>query len=199
VPYGSFSSIPQNASFETPVFNNYSNNYNKQQQYSSFEKNVQSTSKSAMNFNANSSLFNKKNFENDLKFQMEGCSTNPNYYNFNYKLLNTQSPVYYPPGFSNIYGNQNVNCQQSSSEITFEEESNKFIAIYDVQIENDEKFKVTKRIIGLKGNNMKKIINTCKIQFPYINSNDLLKIRLRGKGSGYKEGANNLGILLVYS
>ena len=40
---------------------------------------------------------------------------------------------------------------------------------------------------------MKKILNTCKLRFAKINSNDLIKIRLRGKGSGYKEGVSNKG------
>jgi hypothetical protein len=41
---------------------------------------------------------------------------------------------------------------------------------------------------------MKKILNTCKMRFNYINSAELIKIRLRGKGSGYKEGQTNKGI-----
>ena len=42
---------------------------------------------------------------------------------------------------------------------------------------------------------MKKILNTCKLRFCQINSNDLIKIRLRGIGSGYKEGISNKGDL----
>ena len=56
----------------------------------------------------------------------------------------------------------------------------KYIANYLVQIENEDTFRVCKRIIGAKGRIMKSIIGN----FP---SEHKVKIRLRGKGSGYKE------------
>jgi hypothetical protein len=53
---------------------------------------------------------------------------------------------------------------------------------------------VAKRIIGSKGINMKKIIETTMDQIgkKFNNSNELLKLRLRGKGSGYKEGPDQI-------
>ena len=40
---------------------------------------------------------------------------------------------------------------------------------------------------------MKKIIDTCIKEAPNEPPNDLIKLRLRGKGSGYKEGADKQG------
>ena len=65
---------------------------------------------------------------------------------------------------------------------------NKYICNFEIQILNDDKFRVTKRIIGNKGISLKQIL--------YNSSgwgNFSTKIRLRGKGSGFKEGANFQG------
>jgi CRISPR/Cas system-associated endonuclease Cas1 len=62
---------------------------------------------------------------------------------------------------------------------------------YDIQIENEKDFQVARRIIGSKGMNMKKIIESALEQIGEKNSNssnEILKLRLRGRGSGYKEG-----------
>ena len=53
----------------------------------------------------------------------------------------------------------------------------------------DNSFIVPKRIIGPKGKNMKQIISACKKSFGKKVSK-LIKIRLRGKNSGYLEGIN---------
>lgn len=52
-------------------------------------------------------------------------------------------------------------------------------------------FLLSKRIIGPKGSNMKKIIEECFKDRPF--EADALKLRLRGKGSGFKEGPLNKG------
>ena len=52
-------------------------------------------------------------------------------------------------------------------------------------------FLLAKRIIGPKGSNMKKIIEECFIDRPF--EYDALKLRLRGRGSGFKEGPQNKG------
>ena len=54
-------------------------------------------------------------------------------------------------------------------------------------------FLLSKRIIGPKGSNMKKIIEACFENKPF--ESDALKLRLRGLGSGFKEGPQNLGRL----
>jgi hypothetical protein len=67
----------------------------------------------------------------------------------------------------------------------------KFTCKYEIQIENDRDFQVARKIIGPKGCNMKKIIEICQnyVKNPsLIYQNDFLKLRLRGKGSGFKEG-----------
>lgn len=65
----------------------------------------------------------------------------------------------------------------------------KYVCNYDIQIENEPGFQVTRRLIGNKGAYLRKILyDTC------IKYNDsTTKIRLRGKGSGYKEGTNMQG------
>ncbi|KAF4658714.1 hypothetical protein FOL47_007869 [Perkinsus chesapeaki] len=54
----------------------------------------------------------------------------------------------------------------------------KYTCRFDIGIENDKDFQVARRIIGQKGSNMKKIVNVSNA-----------KLRLRGQGSGYLEGA----------
>ena len=46
---------------------------------------------------------------------------------------------------------------------------------------------------------MKRIIDSCIKEAPkeITNTSDLIKLRLRGKGSGYKEGADKQGGLSV--
>ena len=75
------------------------------------------------------------------------------------------------------------------------QKQNKFTCRYEIQIENEKEFQVARRIIGTKGCNMKKIIEDAieqaygtRANFTESNANELLKLRLRGKGSGYKEG-----------
>jgi len=63
----------------------------------------------------------------------------------------------------------------------------KYTCRFEIQIENDKEFQVARRLIGAKGCNMKKILDTCSkgctgpVQ-------EVIKLRLRGKGSGFKEG-----------
>jgi RNA recognition motif-containing protein len=64
----------------------------------------------------------------------------------------------------------------------------KYTCKFEIQIENDKAFGVAKKIIGSKGANMKRIVDTCA-----KNGDSIVKLRLRGKGSGYKEGINRLG------
>lgn len=68
--------------------------------------------------------------------------------------------------------------------------SGKFTCRYDIQIENDKDFQVAKKIIGAKGYNMKQIIDNAQAETGYDlrQESDLIKLRLRGRGSGFKEG-----------
>lgn len=78
------------------------------------------------------------------------------------------------------------------------DEKIKYTCRFEIQIENEREFQVCRKIIGPKGINMKQIIEYCcnnthnTEENPYFN--DQIKLRLRGKGSGYKEGLNQIGI-----
>lgn len=54
----------------------------------------------------------------------------------------------------------------------------KYTCRFEIGIDNDKEFQVARRIIGQKGSNMKRIVKSTDA-----------KLRLRGKGSGYLEGA----------
>ena len=88
----------------------------------------------------------------------------------------------------------NINFSEISNKknkITFKTKQNsnyilKFVTNYQIQIENDEEFNVKERILGKKGFFLKKIIYESCTKFNDFST----KIRLRGKGSGYKERKN---------
>lgn len=63
----------------------------------------------------------------------------------------------------------------------------KYVCNYTVQIENDNLFMVTKRIIGKNGCFLKKILQESCIKYGDYST----KIRLRGKGSGYVDKISN--------
>ena len=56
----------------------------------------------------------------------------------------------------------------------------KYTCRFDIQIDNDKDFHVARRIIGQKGSNMKRIVKQAGYD---------AKLRLRGRGSGFLEGA----------
>jgi hypothetical protein len=65
---------------------------------------------------------------------------------------------------------------------------------YDIYLELDSEFKISKRIIGPKGNHMKKILNDVlsRSKMQHLQVESIAKIRLRGRGSGFLEGESNL-------
>ena len=75
----------------------------------------------------------------------------------------------------------------------------KYTCRYEIQIENEREFQVCRKIIGPKGSNMKQIIEFCcqDKHEDYLYYQEQIKLRLRGKGSGYKEGINQIGIFLL--
>ena len=96
-------------------------------------------------------------------------------------------------GMNTIMGIQMNNHQYNQNQKQFNqnlEEKNygKYTCKYEILIPNDKDFQVARRLIGSKGCNMKKILNECKQN---NNINDNIKLRLRGRGSGYKEGPQN--------
>jgi hypothetical protein len=80
-----------------------------------------------------------------------------------------------------------VQCKDSSSS---SDENLKYTCRFDIQIENDKEFQVARRVIGPKGSNMKRIIDKC-CKGMNGQAHDIIKLRLRGIGSGFKEGPNN--------
>ena len=69
--------------------------------------------------------------------------------------------------------------------------SGKLSCKFYIQIENDPDFQICKRIIGADGINIKRIIDFTSKGGNGTYIMDSVKIRLRGKGSGYKEGPYN--------
>ena len=70
-----------------------------------------------------------------------------------------------------------------------EDDGVKYTCRYDIQILNEKEFQVARRVIGSKGANMKRIIDQCSRGFDKtVNPYEVVKLRLRGKGSGFKEG-----------
>ncbi len=144
-----------NPSFETPKnHNNFChNNYFPPANEQIFdEKNrtkLNNNCKTTMNYSGNSNIFSKKQLENDMKFQTDVYSQNLSVTNCHSNLLSMNSPMFFPQNFYS----PSSNFEFLNSEQTYEEENLKFIGIYDVQIENDDKFKVTKRVIGIKVKN----------------------------------------------
>lgn len=65
--------------------------------------------------------------------------------------------------------------------------SGKYTCRFEILIENDKDFQVARKLIGSKGCNMKRIVENCSGPNEYSD----VKLRLRGKGSGYKEGPYN--------
>ena len=85
--------------------------------------------------------------------------------------------------------NHQFNPNQKQYNQNLEEKNyGKFTCKYEILIPNDKEFQVARRLIGSKGYNMKKILNECKQN---NGLNDNIKLRLRGRGSGYKEGPQN--------
>ena len=113
-----------------------------------------------------------------------------NYYNASTNQQgNTNMMTQSQTNYNNVMNNNN-NSNNNNNNI-YEENSTygKFTCKFEILIPNDQEFQVVRRLIGSKGCNMKKIVDSCK------GPNDIgqgnVKLRLRGKGSGYKEGPQN--------
>ncbi len=150
---------------------NLNNNYNIQNQY--IQPNIMN------NMNINNMNINNMNINN---MNMINYNTPMNIQNF---YMNNMIPN--PQNIMNNSYNQNINNYNHQNN----EEKNygKYTCKFEILIPNDKEFQIARRLIGGKGCNMKKIIDECKLLDPY--SNDVVKLRLRGKGSGYKEGPQN--------
>ena len=125
---------------------------------------------------------NNQNYANnphrdfDLIQNLSGLDLNNNTINVNNNLSNS----------INNSNTDNFGYFSPPMNINFD---NKFICNYEIQIENEENFKITKRIIGNKGLFLKTILfDNCGKY-----GDNSTKIRLRGRGSGFKEGISHNG------
>ena len=131
-------------------------------------------------------LFNNLQIANNInnKFpinNINNINTINNINNFNNNIITNNSYIN-----QNNHNNQNsiiINHNSINQNNIINNNSNigKYICKYEILIPNEKDFRIAKRIIGSKGNNMKKIVDLVQG----------IKLRLRGKGSGFKEGPKN--------
>ena len=137
-------------------------------------------------------LFNNLQIANNInnKFpinNINNINTINNINNFNNNIItNNFNPINNSYINQNNHNNQNsiiINHNSINQNNNFNNNSNigKYICKYEILIPNEKDFRIAKRIIGSKGNNMKKIVDLVQG----------IKLRLRGKGSGFKEGPKN--------
>jgi hypothetical protein len=166
-------------------------------------KSIEENSIFSSPFTANSESSNIQNLQNSQGMQNTASqlfypkSFSTPFYPTNYPQVCFAGPVFYPFQFlpeSNFFYSEKVN--PSSPNFSNPTSGNdyyvlKFVCNYDIQIENDSQFRVTRRLIGNKGLALKKILyDCCNKKGDYTT-----KIRLRGKGSGYKEAITKKGML----
>ena len=192
------------------IINNYNSNNIFMPQNIMIQQNNQMKMDQSMSMNTN----NINNLSSNLQ-------NFPNLNSQNYQNLQNMHPMQYYNGMENLIMHQGMNMPlilnqninninninnifaiqlsnqpynnqkpySSNLNISIEEKNyGKFTCKYEILIPNDKDFQVARRLIGSKGCNMKRILNECKQS---NNINDNVKLRLRGKGSGYKEGPQN--------
>ena len=136
----------------------------------------------------NYQLKNVKNFNIESNNNIDNNKINNNLqknidYNLEEIVQNKQYKEYIP---------KNLKEKEKEKEVKFQTNSTrdyklKYVSRYIVQIDNEKNFPVTKMIIGNNGMLLRNIlINNC-IKY----GDQTTKIRLRGRGSGYKEGPKN--------
>ena len=138
------------------------------------------------NINQFNTVNNINNYNNNLitnNFNHINNSYNNNNYNNNYNINNNINNNNFNNDLNNNNHNNPIIINNNSSIQNNHNNSNigKYICKYEILIPNDKDFKIAKRIIGSKGNNMKQIVDLIQG----------IKLRLRGKGSGFKEGPKN--------
>ena len=158
---------------------------------------INNTNNKNMNKNNRINLNDNFNLNANNQFLIDNIITDINIMNIlnqNNHSLNLINQYYNNNGINNnniekskTKKNQKI---KSKNKLNMEDKSNKLICKFEILIPNDKEFQIAKRLIGNKGENMKKIIDECKL-ISNNNYNDNVKLRLRGKGSGFKEGSEN--------
>ena len=130
-------------------------------------------------------LFNNLQIANNINNKIpinniNNINTINNINNFNNNIITNNSYIN-----QNNHNNQNsiiINHNSINQNNNYKNSNiGKYICKYEILIPNEKDFRIAKRIIGSKGNNMKKIVDLVQG----------IKLRLRGKGSGFKEGPKN--------
>ena len=169
-------------------------NNNKFQNNKEFNNDLLNLSKSDNNININN--------KSDSTQKQEDIKINNNF-NLQQIVINNTFKEYVPKGNSNnnnqsnnnkkiIQNMQNTPPSPPGKDVEFQTNSTrdyqyKYVSRYIVQIENEKNFPVTKMIIGNSG----KLLRNILVKNCINNGDHTTKIRLRGKGSGYKEGPKN--------
>jgi hypothetical protein len=164
--------------------NNTNNNNQNQNSFSNYQ-NYGNYGNDYYNYNQ-FSYYNNSNNNNNSKNEYSGQQNYKNNYNRNsYSQNQNQHP--------NMYNNES----QMEDNKSFQGQGDKYLqngkytCKYEIQIDNDNEFQVARRLIGAKGCNMKRIVEMCSRTSDGKFISDAVKLRLRGRGSGYKEGPNN--------
>ena len=206
--YENLNILRNNNQMNTLVQNNIVNPFNNMNNYDrnilQFNNNINSINNINGIQPTNNIFMNNNNaFNNNIN--NNGVMTNYNSYNLlnnnmNHMNLNNINIINNMNNINNI-NNYNININDNNNNRMFRRNhynnirninnedkiQGKYTCKYEILIENDSEFQIARKLIGSKGINMKKIINECKIE----GEKETVKLRLRGKGSGYKEGPQN--------
>ena len=94
-----------------------------------------------------------------------------------------------PPESKNLH---RITSEVSRDSGEVPENSFKYTCKYAIEVENSAEFQVSRKIIGPKGRHMKSIIETCCGDRDREECRgNVVKLRLRGRGSGFREGPFN--------
>ena len=182
------------------LFNGFNANMNSIQNLSINNnklKNNKEYNNDLLNLSKASNINSNKCDKSDSSQKQDYSQINPNF-DLQQIVINNTFKEYVPKnGVPNMPIIQNMNnCQANpqSPEKSVEFHTNstrdyqyKYVSRYIVQIENEKNFPVTKMIIGNSG----KLLRNILVKNCINNGDHTTKIRLRGRGSGYKEGPKN--------
>jgi hypothetical protein len=140
-------------------------------------------------FNGNNNEYMSTNFNGQYSYYSAMTLTPKGREEFNGVMMSNSNSGGYPG--SNYYGYEEDGKSFSGSSSDKYLLNGKYTCKFEIQIENDNEFQVARRLIGAKGCNMKKIVELCSRGRDGKMVPDAVKLRLRGRGSGYKEGPYN--------
>ena len=140
------------------------------------------------NINQINTLSNCNDLQNNLMMQ-PSLNSQSIFMSPNQNSLGINNLMEMNSQMNNFQYSPNLNQIQLNNEQNMEEKNlGRFTCKYEILIPNDKNFQIARRLIGNKGCNMKNILNQCNTS---NNIKDSVKLRLRGRGSGYKEGPEN--------